>query len=314
MERNGNIAPPESPPAAAPPAANDTHPGSPRAEPTASLPALSPAGEAEDAAYWRGYHAALAAAAEPAADDTASPRVRRLRIDGFSGEKQAVFLEGIAAGLTVVEAAKAARISVTTVYNFRNRRAGRAFNIAWEAADRRARRPLADNFRDRSLAGQTETIRGEDEKILATKHRFDNRLGMAVLTRLDKKAAAYKDDERLVTAVAEEFEELLDCIEEGGDAEAFIEARRPPSVEYRPAAGSAESEAAFIARYTRFHHFDSVDPDEIDVSDLDPGKREDWTDDQWDRAEASGFLDRLPPEEDDEGEESDAPEPDDETR
>jgi hypothetical protein len=188
----------------------------------AGLPALSPAGEAGEAAYWRGYHAALAAAAQPAADESESPRVRRMRIDGFSGEKQAVFLEGIAAGLTVIEAAKAARISVTTVYNFRNRRAGRAFNIAWEAA--------------------------------------------------------YKDDERLVTAVAEEFEELLDCIEEGGDAEAFIEARRPPSVQYDPGGRSGESEADFIARYKRFHRFDGVDPAGIDVADLDPDRMDDWTD------------------------------------
>ena len=62
MERNGNIIPAESPPAAAPPAANDAHPGSPGVAPIPALPALSLATEAEDAAYWRGYHAALAPA------------------------------------------------------------------------------------------------------------------------------------------------------------------------------------------------------------------------------------------------------------
>lgn len=39
-----------------------------------------------------------------------------------------------------------------------------------------------------------------------------------MLTRLDRKVEAYRDDERLITAVSQEFEELLDCIEEDGEA------------------------------------------------------------------------------------------------
>jgi hypothetical protein len=113
---------------------------------------------------------------------------------------------------------------------------------------------------------------------------------MAVLTRLDKKAEAYRDDERLVNAVAEEFEELLDCIEAGGDAEAFIEARRPPSVEIRrrPAA-----DAASFWRELGVDPHDGVDPADIDISDIDPARIGEWTDDQWDRADASGLIDRL---------------------
>jgi hypothetical protein len=132
MEQNKNLACPQ--------AAADRH------------PQLST--EAEEGAYWRGYHAALAVAAQPAGEDSGSSRVRRMRIDGFSGEKQAVFLEQVAAGATVVEAARTAGISVTTVYNFRNRRAGRAFNIAWEAADRRARRLATISATARSPARQ----------------------------------------------------------------------------------------------------------------------------------------------------------------
>jgi hypothetical protein len=247
---------------------------------------------AEDAAYWRGYHAALAAQAAP--DDPASPRVRRMRVDGFTGAKQVVFLEGIAAGLTVEEAAGRAGISVTTAYNFRNRRAGRAFNLAWEAASRRARRPLADHLHDRSLKGQTETVRDKEGEIIATRHRHDNRLAMAMLTRLDKKAEAYREDERLITCLAEEFEELLDVIEEDGDAEEFIESRRPPFTDYEgPREREPRPDERVYFSWQGRHRYDRLDPASIDISDLDTAREREWTDDQRARARCSGLLDRM---------------------
>jgi AcrR family transcriptional regulator len=263
-------------------------------EPGAGLPVPSPnpdASASEDAAYWRGYHAALAVQAAPA--DDASPRVRRVRVDGFTGARQVVFLEAIAEGLTVREAAARAGISVTAVYNFRNRRAGRAFNLAWEAADRRARRPLADHLRDRSVAGQTDTVRDKDGEIVGTRHRHDNRLAMAILTRLDRKAEAHREDERLVTLLAEEFEELLDCIEEDGDAEDFIESRRPPHDDFQPREREPRPEDAVYAGWLRRHRYDHVDPAEVPVADLDPAERDRWSNEQWHRAERSGLLDRI---------------------
>ncbi|HYI64820.1 MAG TPA: hypothetical protein VEW71_08055 [Allosphingosinicella sp.] len=272
--------------------------------------------EAEDDAYWLGFHAALDANAKAAADappEADAPfetrRARRARHDGLTGPKQALFLEELAAGATVEAAAKAAGISPTAAYNLRNRRAGRAFDIAWEAAIRRSRKVLADRHRDRVIEGQVSTRYDKDGNVVGTRHYHDNRLAMAVLTRLDTKAQAFRDDERLVTAVAEEFEELLDCIEEGGDAEAFVEECRPPSVQYHPAE-TRESDASIMARYKRLHRFDDVDPEDIDTSDLDPADRENWTDDQWDRAEASGFLDALPDEDEtDAGESGEAARP-----
>ncbi|HMG47982.1 MAG TPA: hypothetical protein VK614_11045 [Allosphingosinicella sp.] len=292
MERNGNITPPESPPAAAPPAANDVHPGGAEAEPAPNLPALNRAGEVEDAAYWRGYHAALAVAAQPAADDSDSPRVRRMRIDGFSGEKQAVFLESIAAGFTVGEAAGRARISVTAVYNFRNRRAGHAFNIAWEAADRRARRPLADHLRGRAVEGQTDTLRDKEGGIVGTRHRHDNRLAMAILTRLDRKAEAYREDERLVTVIAEEFEEMLDVIAAEGDAEEFIAARRPAEQDYPPP-GRAPVARMLTEHEQLRRRYQGADPADIDISDLIMADRHSWTADQRYRADKAGFFERY---------------------
>ena len=200
------------------------------------------ASDAETEAYWRGVSNGLRMAAAsnvtlvgPAPGDAPpGPRVRRARVDGLSGPKQAVFLESIAAGLTVEEAAGKAAISVSAVYNFANRRAGRAFAIAWDAASHRSRRRFADHLTDRSLKGQTEVMRGEDGRLIGTRHRHDNRLAMAMLTRADKKAEAYREGERLTVAISEEFEELLDILEAEGDAEAFIISRTPVDPERRP--------------------------------------------------------------------------------
>jgi hypothetical protein len=57
-----------------------------------------------------------------------------------------------------------------------------------------------------------------------------------MLTRADRKAEAYREDERLVAAVAEEFEELLDVLEAEGDADYFIDCHRPAAEDYRPEA------------------------------------------------------------------------------
>jgi hypothetical protein len=197
--------------------------------------------EAQNEAYWTGVSNGLKMAAASsvtlvgAAPDEAQPgqRLRRARVDGLSGVKQAIFLEGIAAGLTVDEAAAKAGISTTALYNFANRRAGRAFAIGWDAARRRQRNPIADQLMERSLKGQVEVVRGEDGLLAGVRHRKDNRLAMAMLTRADKRAEAYREDERLIAAVSEEFEELLDIIEAEGDAESFIESCRPVDGDYR---------------------------------------------------------------------------------
>ncbi|HYD11421.1 MAG TPA: hypothetical protein VEC11_01090 [Allosphingosinicella sp.] len=216
--------------------------------------------DAETEAYWRGVSSGLQMAAAsnvtivggPPDDGAPGPRVRRARIDGLSGVKQAVFLESYAEGLTVEEAAAKAQISVSAIYSFANRAAGRAFAIAWDAAAHRRRRRFADHLMDRSLKGQTEVIRGEDGRLVGTRHRHDNRLAMGMLTRADRKAEAYTEGERLTLAISEEFEELLDIIEAEGNAMAFIESRRPLEEEpYPPASRAPEGDEALRDFYYR---------------------------------------------------------------
>ena len=188
-------------------------------------PAFATDQETED--YWRGVSNGLRMAAAssvtlvgaPPEDAQSGPRVRRARVDGLSGIKQAVFLESYAEGLTVEEAAARAEISVSAIYNFANRAAGRAFAVAWDAASHRRRRRFADHLADRSLKGQAE---------------------------------AYREDERLVIAVSEEFEELLDIIEAEGDAEAFVISRTPVEDGYRPQERLPEADRDRMARYHLF--------------------------------------------------------------
>jgi hypothetical protein len=312
MEHNQNPFAPEA--ATDEPASLPSPPAASR--PTAAEPddPLCPdfATEAEENAYWQGMAVGIRSvspappdAAEAADETRAAPafesrRQRRARHDGFTPVRRALFLESLAEGLTVAGAAGAAGISTNTAYNLRNRREGRAFAIVWEAALRRGRLVLADQLRDRGIEGQVVTRYDKDGNVTGSRHYHDNRLAMATLTRLDAKVEAYRDDERLVTAVAEEFEALLDCIEDDGDAEALIEALRPPPVELgtvRIQEGGPD--AGIAARWARMRFGDS-DPDEVDVSDLDLDKRDEWTDDQWERAEAGGLLDGLAEQGDDE--------------
>ena len=234
------------------------------------------ASDAETEAYWRGVSSGLRMAAASSvtilggASDTAAPgpRVRRARVDGLSGVKQAVFLEAYAEGLTVEEAAAKAEISVSALYNFANRAAGRAFAVAWDAAAHRRRRRFADHLMDRALKGQTEVLRGEDGRLVGTRHRHDNRLAMGMLTRADRKAEAWREEERLILAVSEEFEELLDIIEVEGDAMFFIETHQPVEAEPYPPHGCLprhdEERVSHYYRHRRHDHVDRLPDDRFD--------------------------------------------------
>lgn len=99
-------------------------------------------------------------------------------------------------------------------------------------------------------------MRDKDDEIIGTRHRYDNRLAMAMLTRADKKAEAYREDERLIAAVSEEFEELVDLIEIEGNAMAFINSRRPANPDYPPEARVPETDFDRIDLYYEHRPYD----------------------------------------------------------
>lgn len=108
-----------------------------------------------------------------------------IRHDGWTGEVMAKFLETLAETGIVLDACDAAGRSRETAYALRRRNP--LFAKAWELALGNARDRLADTLLARSIEGNVEQII-KDGVIVAEKHYIDNRLGLAVLKRLDKRA------------------------------------------------------------------------------------------------------------------------------
>lgn len=255
--------------------------------------------DAEEQAYWEGVTHGIRIAASPGQDHGldgepgAEPVAvlarpgRRRRHDGWTGAKMARFLEVLAGCGVVADACRAAGMSVQSAYALRNRRAGRAWAAAWEAIlVHRARGRLSDEVLSRAINGVTERV-VKDGEVVAERHRHDNRLAMAVLSRLDRLAEAQNTEEaRTLRAVSEDFDLFLESLEEGGDLDGFIEERRP-------AAPKPMDEMSALTRLAGVPDYRDVHPMEIDVSDLDPDEQESWDLDAWLRAEHSYFLDWL---------------------
>ncbi len=138
----------------------------------------------------------------------------------WSGPARRAFLEGLAETGSVAQAALAAGKSRRAAYNLRFRAEGAVFRLGWDAAILLARAVVEDVLMERVLMGQTiERTRSEDGSYMATT-RFDTRLSMALLTRLDRMAeGAAQGDARIITG---DFSAFLDLVEAGGTTEDVI--------------------------------------------------------------------------------------------
>src|SRR3954452_14165242 len=163
------------------------------------------------------------------------PGSRKPRHDGFMPEKIGAFLRDLAASGVVEHAAAAAGLTASAAYAFRNRRQGRAFAKMWDAVlVHRARARLASELQGRAIAGCV-SIRKRDGEVVGEYHYYDNRLAMALLTRLDRLADKEAASEAHLRVLSEDLDEFIDCLAEGGDADAFVEVRRPREPEPAPA-------------------------------------------------------------------------------
>lgn len=227
--------------------------------------------------------------------DTFRPGHRKPRHDGFTAEAIGGFLRHLAASGVVEHAADAVGLSASAAYAFRNRREGRAFARMWDAIlIHRSRARIAGENQSRAINGCV-SVRKRDGVVVSEYHYYDNRLATAVLTRLDRLAEKEADSEAHLRALSEDMDEFIDCVAGGGDLDAFVEARRPvePEPESEPELSQDEQDEAEIdhlARLAGVPSYRDVEPTGIDVSDLDPGRREGWTMDQWIRGFRSGFL------------------------
>jgi hypothetical protein len=321
MEQNQNSIRPEA--ATDEPASPVNPAGSSPEDDRGQTPAFST--PAEDAAYWKGVgdglqcvspqppsehkprdwdkdlsrpsaappltRAGLAEAYTPPATDALG---RAVRSDGFTSDRQRIFLAVMAACGVVSDACRAAGISRDTAYNLRNRAEGRAFAIAWNAAILIARGPVGDELMSRAMNGVVERVYRNGE-LWGERHRHDNRLAMAVLTRLDRQAEGMGEGAATARIAAQEWDQFLDLVEAGGDkADCFFFERTRPDVTEPPMSDGftpdTGGEAALLARSASYRDYGVGLPHEVDVADLDPEEMEDWTEDQWDRARYWGLL------------------------
>ena len=157
--------------------------------------------------------------APPAA--AASPAPRH---DGWLPDRRRTFLAAVSEGHTVEAACRLVGLSPAAAYALRRRDTG--FALGWAAACLLAREALADTLMSRAIDGQVETwTRADGSEV--TRHRHDNRLGQAMLARLDRLAEAPAEGApqaagaAAARAAAGAFDGFLALVGEGAAAEAL---------------------------------------------------------------------------------------------
>ena len=223
---------------------------------------------------------------EPALDAGRDVRGRATRRDGWTPERIRIFLESLAECGVVEDAARAAGMSKQSAYRLRNRASGRAFHLAWAGAEHLSRRRVASELLSRALHGCVEVIT-RDGEVWGERHRFDNRLTMAVLTRLDRKVATSDAEDRTARLVAQEFDQFLDIVCSGDDnaAARFLHSRIEAD------SWNAAPEAYAVERCGNYARYGVGLPEEIPIADLGPAGRGSWTAEQHERAFRSGVTD-----------------------
>ncbi|MEA3064330.1 MAG: hypothetical protein QOJ27_769 [Sphingomonadales bacterium] len=231
---------------------------------------------------------------------------RRRRCDGFAPDRQVVFLEAFARCGVVADAARAAGISRDTAYSLRNSAEGAAFALGWDAAFLKSRARMADDLQSRALNGVVDKIYRNGE-LWGERHRHDNRLAMAVLTRLDRQAEGLGEGAATARIVAREWDQFLDIVEDGGDgAGEFLASRAAKERELaKGAQTTATGEAGIRVAEDLYHSLEAFErlfaysmfggglEGEADLSGLEPAAMESWTDNDWLRADRGGILDSL---------------------
>ncbi|HYD36445.1 MAG TPA: hypothetical protein VEA60_02460, partial [Allosphingosinicella sp.] len=192
----------------------------------------------------------------PPDPENAFTETRRLRHDGWTPERKRLFLERFAQCGIFVEACEAAGMSARAAYNLRDR--DPLFAAGLDAASVKARAPLADEAYSRARNGVVERIY-RDGVVVAEKHRYDNRLTMAVLTRLDSRIDRAEEKGAAHLALVANWDDYLDAVGEdrGEDALALL-----APAEAAPAEGSGGLEE--ISRDHELHELHLGKEEETD--------------------------------------------------
>ncbi len=155
------------------------------------------------------------------------------RHDGWTPEVRVKFLEALANCGNVSSAAAFVQMSRTAAYNLKQRDVD--FSRGWDAAILLARGDATDVLQDRAINGIEEDVYYQGD-VVGTRQRYDSRLLLAHIARLDKLA------ERItVSRGAARFGEMMDAIAAGEDTTLLI--TEPTTTEIAEIVAEAEAEA-----------------------------------------------------------------------
>jgi hypothetical protein len=160
--------------------------------------------------------------------------------------QQRAFVDAFADTGSIARACDAVGKSRRAAYNLRKRQDGAAFRIGWDAAILVARAVLSDIILEYAIEGVVDRTIRDPETHTTTRERFDGRLAMSKLSRLDRMAETdlrSGTEGALARIVSQDFEAFLDLIERGGtgaEAALFVAARTPPDPRARNPNGWCE--------------------------------------------------------------------------
>jgi hypothetical protein len=142
------------------------------------------------------------------------------REDGWTFERQAAFLMALAETGLVSAACKVADMSVTSAYALRREARGVAFHLGWQAANLLARDRLEDVLLEAAINGvECVTTRAEG---VTRRRTLNGNMSMAMLNRLDARAAALDDQGMAVArSIGSAFEEFICVVLAGGGKDAI---------------------------------------------------------------------------------------------
>lgn len=148
------------------------------------------------------------------------------RRDGWTPFLRKLFLHVIAEGGGIGTACAYTHMSRSAAYALQAR--DRVFAAGWAAASYFARNPMADDFFDKARNGITETITRSDGATV-TRHRFDSRLSIAVLKRLDQRCDRAEERGSVHLGAVRNWDEFMTLVGAGDDkaAEALLDAPVP---------------------------------------------------------------------------------------
>jgi hypothetical protein len=151
-----------------------------------------------------------------------------VREDGWTPFSRRLFLQVLAETGRVTQACDWCGLSKQSAYALRAR--DPLFAAGWDAACEIARAPLADALYEKAVDGVTDTIT-KDGAVVATRHRFDSRLSIAVLHRLDKRCDRAAELGSRHLAAVRNWNEWLGHVGRGEDqaALAILEPPAPPA-------------------------------------------------------------------------------------